>query len=85
MPFQRFLSARNQADEVALTWQTGPLQTAPTNHYATLGLDRGCTPAQIRAAYRLLAKQQHPDLNPGSPAAVARIVIEGLRQHRESC
>lgn len=35
-----------------------------------LGLDRRCTPAQIRAAYRLLAKQHHPDANPGSPAAV---------------
>jgi DnaJ-class molecular chaperone len=48
------------------------LQRAEKNHYATLGLDRGCTPAQIRAAYRLLAKQFHPDLNPGSPAAIAR-------------
>ena len=27
--------------------------------------------AQIRAAYRLLAKQHHPDLNAGSPAAGA--------------
>ncbi len=48
------------------------MQRAPSNHYATLGLDRGCTPAQIRAAYRLLAKQHHPDLNPDSPAAVTR-------------
>jgi curved DNA-binding protein len=43
-----------------------------TNHYATLGLDRRCTLAQIRAAYRLLAKQFHPDLNPNSLAAIAR-------------
>ncbi|MFM2082042.1 MAG: hypothetical protein RL380_733 [Verrucomicrobiota bacterium] len=42
------------------------------NHYATLGLDRDCTPAQIRAAYRLLAKQSHPDVNRGARAAVAR-------------
>jgi curved DNA-binding protein len=48
------------------------LQRAETNHYATLGLDRCCTLAQIRAAYRLLAKQFHPDLNPDSPAAIAR-------------
>lgn len=45
---------------------------AEANHYATLGLDRRCTLAQIRAAYRVLAKQHHPDLNPNSPAAVAR-------------
>lgn len=42
------------------------------NHYATLGLDRRCTAAQIRAAYRSLARQHHPDLNPDSTAAVTR-------------
>ena len=42
------------------------------NHYATLGLDRDCAASQIRAAYRLLAKQHHPDLNPNSSVAVAR-------------
>jgi DnaJ-class molecular chaperone len=47
--------------------------TAPIpDHYATLGLDRRCTLAQIRAAYRLLAKRHHPDLNPGAAEAVAR-------------
>ena len=42
------------------------------DHYATLGLHRGCTEAQIRAAYRVLAKQHHPDVNGGAPAAAAR-------------
>lgn len=42
------------------------------NHYAALGLDRNCTAEQIRAAYRIFAKQHHPDLNRGSPEAVAR-------------
>ena len=53
-----------------MAWQAEPLQTAVPNHYATLGLDRRCSSAQIRAAYRVLAKQHHPDLNAGSPAAV---------------
>jgi len=44
----------------------------PPDHYATLGLDRNCDVAQIRAAYRLLAKRHHPDVNPDSPEAVAR-------------
>jgi curved DNA-binding protein len=48
------------------------LQRAKKNHYATLGLDRRCTPAQIRAAYRALAKQHHPDLNPNSHTAISR-------------
>lgn len=42
-----------------------------TNHYATLGLDRSCSLEQIRAAYRLLAKYHHPDLNHGASNAVA--------------
>ena len=37
-----------------------------------LGLDRRCSLTQIRAAYRVLAKQHHPDLNSNSPAAIAR-------------
>ncbi len=40
------------------------------DHYATLGLDRRCTLAQIRAAYRLLAKRHHPDVNDGASEAV---------------
>ena len=43
------------------------------DYYAALGLDRRCTDAQIRAAYRLLTRQQHPDVHGGSPAAVAQM------------
>jgi len=42
------------------------------DHYATLGLDRRCSSAQIRSAYRMLVKQHHPDVNAGSPTAIAR-------------
>gem|GEM_PF-231148 len=48
------------------------LQTTRPDHYATLGLDRRCTTAQIRAAYRLLVKRHHPDVNPDSPDATER-------------
>lgn len=41
------------------------------DHYATLGLDRDCSELHIRSAYRLLAKQYHPDVNGGSDAAKA--------------
>jgi DnaJ-class molecular chaperone len=40
--------------------------------YAALGIPRNATEAQIRAAYRKLAKQHHPDLNPGNKAAEER-------------
>lgn len=46
--------------------------STPPNHYETLGLDRHCTPRQIRDAYRLLAKRHHPDLNGNSTEARAR-------------
>ncbi len=48
------------------------LNSDAPDHYATLGLDRRCTAAQIRTAYRLLAKRHHPDLNPGSAEAAVR-------------
>jgi DnaJ-class molecular chaperone len=37
--------------------------------YKILGVERGATEADIRTAYRKLAKQYHPDLNPGKPEA----------------
>jgi len=50
------------------------------DHYAALGLDQHCTTAQIRAAYRLLAKQHHPDVNGGCAHAAAR-----TRELNEAC
>ena len=48
------------------------MQPNEPDHYATLGLDRDCTETHIRTAYRLLAKQHHPDVNHGSSAAKAQ-------------
>lgn len=48
------------------------LRDTRTSHYAALGLDRNCTRAQIREAYRGLAKRHHPDVNGGSEAARQR-------------
>jgi DnaJ-class molecular chaperone len=48
------------------------LKSALPDYYATLGLHRRCTAAQIRAAYRALAKQHHPDVNGGTRAAQMR-------------
>jgi curved DNA-binding protein len=43
------------------------------NHYHTLGLDRRCTTAQIRAADRRLVKEHHPDVNHTAPEATRRV------------
>ncbi len=46
------------------------MQSAPFNPYTALGLDRRCSLEQIRFAYRILAKQFHPDRNLGSADAL---------------
>jgi curved DNA-binding protein len=72
---------RHEADSTQLTWpwragkkspNLAALKSALPDHYAALGLDRRCTAEQIRAAYRLLAKQHHPDVNGDARAALTR-------------
>jgi len=41
--------------------------------YAVLGVDSGANRAAIRAAYRRLARVQHPDLHGGSHASMTRL------------
>jgi DnaJ-class molecular chaperone len=45
---------------------------AVNDPYGTLGVEKTATAAEIRDAYRNLAKKYHPDLNPGSKAAEAK-------------
>lgn len=46
--------------------------TGYKNYYDVLGVNRGADSKEIKKAYRKLARQYHPDLNPGDKASEER-------------
>ena len=45
---------------------------AKQNYYDALGIPRGASEKEVKAAYRRMARKHHPDLNPGNKDAEAR-------------
>ena len=45
------------------------------DYYATLGVKKDASEKEIRSAFRKLARQHHPDVNPGNAEAEARFKV----------
>jgi curved DNA-binding protein len=51
-----------------------------TNFYELLGVNQSATDAELRRAYRILARRYHPDLNPGKQAEEKfKLISEGYQ------
>ena len=51
------------------------------NYYRILGVKRSASRAEIRSAYRKLARLRHPDVNAGSPKAAREFALLAKAYH----
>lgn len=58
-------------ESIFTLFEVGEIGVAYRDYYEILGIDRKATDKQIKAAYRKLAREHHPDLHAGGAKATA--------------
>ena len=60
------------------------MATGTKDYYKTLGVTEKASQAEIKSAYRILAKKYHPDAKPG-PKARPRCCYCTVFRHQATC
>ena len=55
------------------------------DYYKVLGLERGADAGAIKRSFRKLARQHHPDVNPGDAAALRQSRRGSVLRASRSC
>ena len=71
-----FTAGGRASPAAARRWLAGSSGPGASNAYIVLGVARGLSDREYKAAYINTAKKSHPDMNPGDEHATARFQVQ---------